>query len=174
MSLKPIILAIDQATGASSAMGLCLYDPNTQTILGTHEIRPSMKKPSWRRIRDIAGQVHQIISLAYIKYGALEVRFEGVVMRGRSGQVLAWSVGAIIGHIPLSCTVSEVHNITLKRFITGNAGADKRAMGEGLMRYFEKLNKGEALDAVRKLIDNNMMDAVDAVCIAVCDETIEG
>lgn len=172
--IKRIRLGIDQGTGASSAMGVALYDPNTDELLGAWELRPSMRKPSWQRIRDITLQAKSIIDTAIAKHGPLEVRFEGVVLRNRGGQILAWSVGAIIGHIPLSCTVSEVHNITLKRFITGNAGADKRAMGEGLIRYFEKLNKGEALDAVRKLIDNNMSDAIDAVCIAVCPDVIEG
>ncbi len=169
--MKRIVFAIDQATGASSACGICLYDPNTDKLLATYEFRPQMKKPAWKRIRDIAGQVDAIMAGAIKTHGPLEVRFEGVVMRGRSGQILAWMVGAIIGSVPLFCEVVEVHNITLKRNLTGSSTADKKMIGEALLRRYK--NSPETLDALQYLIDTKQEDALDAVAIAICTEVMD-
>ncbi len=91
-------------------------------------------------------------------------------MRGRSGQIIAWSVGTVIAHLPPNCTFSEVHNIRLKMFITGNHLASKLEMGQGLLAFFRRKNNAASIDAVQHLLDNSNWDAIDAVCIAVYGE----
>ncbi len=166
--MKRIIVGIDQSTGASSAFGIAIYDGNTHSILATHELRPQCKRPEWQRIKEIAYQLNTILDGAYKAHGPLDIRCEGVVMRGRSGQMIAWAVGTVIAHLPPNCTFSEVHNIKLKMFITGSHNASKDEMGQGLLKIFS--NNKKALDTVRQLIDNKSWDAIDAICIAVYPE----
>ncbi len=168
--IKRIVIGIDQSTGASSAFGLAIYDPNTHTILATHELRPKSKRPDWQRIKEISDQLHALLDGAYKAHGPLEVRCEGVVMRGRSGQIIAWAVGTIIAHLPPNCTFSEVHNIKLKSFIAGSHNASKREMGQALLNYFISKGNKKSIAAAQHLVDNEYWDAVDATCIAIYEE----
>lgn len=169
-TVKRIIVGMDQSTGASSAFGVCIYDPNTHLILATHELRPNSKTPEWKRIKEIANQLNALLDGAYKAHGPLEVRVEGVVMRGFSGQMIAWAVGTVIAHLPPNCTFEQVHNIKLKVFITGKHNASKQEMGQALTRYFEEKKNKKNVDAVRYLCDNGHWDAIDAICIAVYEE----
>lgn len=164
--MKRIIFAVDPGSGSSSALGICIYDPNKGEILYTTELWPKAnnQKPTWRRLLDMMYQIKSHIESARKKYGPLEVRTECFVMRGKGGETLARLVGGLIANLSWDCTFVEVHNIKLKCFITGRHKATKPEMGQGLI---SKLKNLPSIDAVQKLIDNNNWDAVDAACIAI-------
>jgi len=167
--VKRIIVSCDQSTGASSAFGIAVYDPNTQTILQTYQRWPTDKQPVWKRIKQITDQLKHILEETYKQYGPLEIRCENFVMRARSGQILAWSVGAIIAIMPPYSEFCEVHNIKNKVAMTGNNGASKLDMGTSLLARFKALGNQKNIDLIQNLIDNKEWDAIDACCIAVYD-----
>ncbi len=176
--MKRIILAFDPGTGSSvdgkiagSALGVAIFDPNSGDVLSVFELRASIKAPAWKRIQDLAQQARVLMIAAVNKHGPLEVRTEVFVMRGQGGETLARLSGALISGIPVFCEFKEVHNIQLKRNVAGDAKADKEAMGEALKIKFK--DRPASLDAVCKLIQNKSWDAIDALCVAVCPETLD-
>ena len=165
--MRRIIFAIDPGTGSSSACGICVYDPNTVKIITTLEVWPELQKPTWKRLRDMQTQVMHLLNAARDIHGPLEVRTESFVMRGKGGETLARFIGGVIAHLPWDSEFVEVHNIILKRNITGNARADKSEMGEALKKKVPL-----CIALIQEMIDNKSWDAIDAACIAICTETM--
>lgn len=166
--MKKVILACDPGSGVKSAFGLCLYNPNTDHVIDVLEIRPSLQKPTWKRLQDVAHQVAQYIKVAESKYGPLEVRSEKFIMRGLGGETLNRLIGAVLFAIPTASDFVEVHNIVLKRNLTGNARADKKEIGEALLKRFPHQTK-----LIQSLIDGDKLDGLDAIAIAICTERYE-
>lgn len=164
--MKRIVAAFDPGTsakGCGSALGFCLYDPNTDTILLTAEIWADAQKPTWGRLRNIVSKAKEYMIQAEKKYGPLEVRVERFIMRALSGETLARLVGGIIANIPTGSTFLECHNIRLKKDLTGNSSADKILIGLTLMKRFPA-----QAAMIKDLIDSEQRDALDAIAIAIC------
>lgn len=168
--MNRIVVAIDPGTGSAesgSACGVAIYNKNTDTLLTAFELRANSKTPAYKRILEISHQLRDVLASAKAKYGPLEVRTESFVMRGKGGETLARLVGALIASLPSDCTFAEVHNITLKKDLTGFGGADKGDIGLALVKRFPK-----QVDAVQRLIDTKQEDALDAIAIAICREVM--
>jgi Holliday junction resolvasome RuvABC endonuclease subunit len=89
-------------------------------------------------------------------------------MKGVAAEVLYRLTGAYIAAIPMNADFVEIHNITLKRDLTGHGKADKAAIALALVGRFAHDEK--SLDIIKNLTDNNNEDAIDAIAIAVCRE----
>lgn len=166
--MNKIIFAVDPGTGVSSPAGICIYCPNTDKILFTTELWPDKtnQKPTWRRLLDMINQMKTYLDASVKKYGPLEVRTERFVMVGKGGETLARFAGGLLASISWECTFVEVHNIILKKDITGNAKASKQEIGAALEKRFA--HDADSLDTVRKLIHTSKWDQLDAIAIAVC------
>jgi Holliday junction resolvasome RuvABC endonuclease subunit len=173
---KRIILAFDPGSGYldtngkrhNSATGWALYDPNTDELLDAGEFRTFGKQTTWQRIRELARLVGTKMQQLTAIYGPLEVRIEVFVMKGVAAEVLYRLTGAYIAMIPADAHFMEIHNITLKKDLTGDGKADKNAIYDGLIRRFD--NNKKSLDILQKLKQDKGEDALDAVAIAVCRE----
>lgn len=168
-----IRFAIDAGSGfinakgerKNSATGVCVYDPIADKILEAFEVRTMIIAPTWDRIRDLGKTIRRHLQRIEDIYGPLEVRIEVFVMKGVSAEVLYRLTGAYIAAIPAKSTFVEIHNITLKKDLTGDGKADKRAIAAALLKRFPA-----QVDIIQNLIDNKNEDALDAVAIAVCRE----
>lgn len=177
--MSRIIFAIDPGSGyldergnrKNSATGICIFDPNSYKILLAKEIRTMGRQTTWERTRDLARMVRREMQKAVDIYGPLEIRIENFVMKGAAAEVLYRLVGAYIGSIPDKCTFAEIHNITLKKDLTGDGKADKKAIAEGLLQRFK--NDADMLDILTNLMYDKNEDALDAIAIAVCREILK-
>lgn len=161
----------DNGNRKNSATGICIFDPNTDRILYTKELRTMGKQTTWERTRDLARTMRREMQRAVDVYGPLEIRIESFVMKGPAAEVLYRLVGAYIGVIPDGCTFAEIHNIMLKKDLTGDGRADKAAISEALITRFA--NNKEALDILTDLRQNKNEDALDAIAIAICREVLK-
>lgn len=152
----------------NSATGWCIYDPNTDEIIDAGEFRTFGKQTTWQRIRELARLVGVKMQQLTTVYGPLEVRIEVFVMKGVAAEVLYRLTGAYIAMIPADAHFMEIHNIVLKKDLTGDGRADKLAIAEALIKRF--VNKPNSLDKLNQLRQNKSEDALDAVAIAVCRE----
>ncbi len=152
----------------NSATGWALYDPNTDELLDAGEFRCFGKQTTWQRIRELARLVGVKMQQLTAVYGPLEVRIEVFVMKGVAAEVLYRLTGAYIAMIPADAHFMEIHNIVLKKDLTGDGKADKAAISDALTKRF--VNKQKSLDKLQILRDNKNEDALDAVAIAVCRE----
>lgn len=152
----------------NSATGWCVYNPNIDEIIDAGEFRTFGKQTTWQRIRELARLVGAKMISTSVIFGPLEVRIEVFVMKGVAAEVLYRLTGAYIAMIPADAHFMEIHNITLKRDLTGDGRADKTAIAAALLVRFAD-NK-RSLDIIQNLIQNKHEDALDAVAIAVCRE----
>lgn len=171
-----IRLALDVGSGYldangkrhNSATGWALYDPNTDEIIDAGEFRTFGKQTTWQRIRELARLVGVKMQQLTTVYGPLEVRIEVFVMKGVAAEVLYRLTGAYIAMIPADAHFMEIHNIVLKKDLTGDGRADKADISAALTVRFT--NNKKSLDILQRLRDNKNEDALDAVAIAVCRE----
>lgn len=154
----------------NSATGFCIYDPNTDQLIDAGEIRTFGKATTWKRTRELATSIRTKLNIASSNYGPLEVRIEIFVMKGLAAEVLYRLTGAYIAAIPMNADFCEIHNITLKKDLTGDGKADKTKIANTLVSRFT--HDAKSLDMVKKLIDNKNEDALDAIAIAICRERV--
>ena len=162
----------DRGKRHNSATGWAIYDPNEDKLIDAGEIRTFGKSVTWKRTRELANNIRTKLTVATSVYGPLEVRIEVFVMKGVAAEVLYRLTGAYIAAIPMNADFVEIHNITLKKDLTGNGKADKTAIAEALVLRFANCKK--SLDIIKGLIDNNNEDALDAIAIAICRERLKG
>ena len=174
--MKRIIIAFDPGTGyidtkgnpQGSACGVCIYDPNKDEILYTQELRASAKEPKWKRIKEISAQMDTLFDIYDKRHGPLEIRTEFFVMRGSGGPILQHIIGALFASMPTTAVFNWVHNISLKRNLTGSGSADKVDIGNALLTRFTKQST-----IIEGLIAEGAEDALDAIAIAICTEVME-
>ena len=171
--MSSLFLGIDQSTGSKSALGIALIEPKSKTILFSASLRPRFKGMSTeQRIYDLAQQFDEIFLDIYMdcrqNKTKLVITFEQFVMRGKSGQSLAWIVGALISCIPIDddfILILHTNNLYAKKNSTGSGKSDKEQIGAGLLEIFEG-NK-ESIDKLKDLIHNELWDEVDAISLAL-------
>lgn len=174
--MKRPIIAFDPGSGYNdakgrpqgSACGVCIYDPNKDEIVYTAELRASAKEPKWKRVKDISDQIDIIFDIYDKRIGPLEVRTEFFVMRSAGGPILQHIIGALFASMPRTAIFNWIHNISLKRNLTGSGSADKIDIGNALLTRFPK-----QATIIQGLIDDGAEDALDAIAIAICTEVME-
>jgi Holliday junction resolvasome RuvABC endonuclease subunit len=164
------VIAIDQSSGSKSAVGVCIYDQSNRAILDVFELRPTKKYlVVEKRLIDLHEQLEaalaQWVSVALSSEIPIDVVFERTVMRGKSGQTLAQSVGAFIATFPNSelITFGDVHNLQMKKSIGGKGSDDKQAVAAGLL---EELPRSQH-DLIKTLTISERWDSIDSIGLAV-------
>lgn len=156
-----IILGIDPATGVASPTALALVDTETNKLIDYWIIQPNTKKLNHQqRVAYIARAAQGIIK--EVKPDKIFV--ETFVMQGKGGMLLHQLIGALMAAAGYDdpWTIDTVFNTTVKRLVTGNGGADKLAVANGVMTQL--FNSKETL---ADLILNRLFDVTDAAAIAI-------
>jgi Holliday junction resolvasome RuvABC endonuclease subunit len=164
-----IIIAIDQSSGASSAVGVAVLTRDLD-LVATAAFRPKKKYVVVeKRLVCLHDQLTEFIA-PYIALSLegqipIEVCFERTVMLGKSGESLAESVGAFAASFPNSDLISfhKVHNLQMKKFISGTGASDKVGVAKGILKYLPSIEH----DKIISLLNGQQYDSLDAVAIGI-------
>ncbi len=158
-----IVIGIDPATGVSSDLGYCAFNPETLEILATYNIGSSYKKLE-HRIKEISDVVEALLIELPPEEEVL-VCIEYFVMAGKNGETLQRLVGSIMGRVPYNQRVVSVQNSTVKLMMAGHGHADKLAVAFGTHKHFES-NKKSA-ERIIELTRGKEFDILDSIAIGV-------
>lgn len=156
----PLVVGIDPSTGAKSALGFSVFDPNTQEIL----ILKEMVYPSPDLRTRMKGLILQIVrELKKLDEAKLNyvVFIESTVMRGKGGESLQRLIGAIMTIVGTGVQVNDVSNMQIKSFIGGTGKADKQQVATGLIKFFPKD------ELLLEMIRAHRYDALDSLGVGV-------
>lgn len=156
-----ICIGIDPS---SNAVGLSIFDPNTKELFVFEQIVAPKSKDVHKRIR----YLYEEVSLRTLNVNPLERTYaavEDTVLRGRSGQILAFATGALIATIPSHCEFTTIRNTTVKKLIGGSGDADKVIVARGVLAWAHG-NK-ETEEQVRAAIQRGHFDALDSLAIGI-------
>lgn len=158
--IYPLVVAIDPSTGAKSALGFAVFDPNTKEIITVKEmVTPA--KDLRARIKELVLQlVKEFKKLDEAKIDYI-VFIESTVMVGKGGESLQRIIGAIMTVVPSSKRFEHVSNMQIKAFVGGHGHAKKDQVAHGLFKFFPE---DELLPG---LITAHRYDALDALAVGV-------
>ncbi len=165
--MERLVVAIDQSTGASSAVGLAILTDDL-TVIDSAAFMPKQRyRVAEKRIVCLHEQITQYVS-KYITFAVesqmrIEVVFERTVMASKAGELLAESVGAFCTAFPNNELISfhKVSNTAMKRIISGSGKGDKVAVAKGLLNHLPKSEH----DLIIKLLNGQSYDTLDAIAI---------
>lgn len=156
----PLVVGIDPATGARSALGFSIFDPNTEKILLAKEI----SNPS----KDLRTRIKSIVVQLVKEFKRLDenacnyvVFIESTVMLGKGGESLQRVIGAIMTIIPAGIQMEHVSNMQIKAFVGGTGKADKNQVAMGLINFFPE----DPL--LIDLIKAHRYDVLDSIAVGV-------
>lgn len=156
----PLVVGIDPSTGAKSALGFSIYDPNKNEIITLKELT----FPSSDFRKRLKGLIIQIVRefkrLDEYKYRYV-VFIESTVMLGKGGESLQRMIGAIMAIIGSEIRVEHVSNMQIKSFVGGTGKADKEQVATGLLKFFP--NDEFLMDMIRA----HRYDALDSLAVGV-------
>jgi len=156
----PLVVGIDPSTGAKSALGFSVFDPNTSEILVLKEMthpHPDLRTRMKGLILQIVKELRKLDD-AKIDY---VVFIESTVMVGKGGESLQRLIGAIMTVIASGIRVEHVSNMQIKSFIGGTGKADKQQVAMGLMKFFPND------DVLGDMIRAHRYDALDSLGVGV-------
>jgi len=169
MSSK-LIIAIDPSSGVTSPVGVAVMTSDL-TVMDTVALMPKERyKVVEKRLVCLHEQLEAylipFVTVAIDSQMKIDIVLERFVMAGKTGQVLANAVGALITSIPnhKSIAYHTVHNIVLKKVIAGTGKGDKVAVAKGLLKHLPATEH----DLVIKLLNGRCYDQLDAIALATC------
>ena len=149
-----LVVGIDPASGASSPVGIAIFEPTERIILYTEEIQPKRRLVE-HRLREINHRLAELLESIDPEAEVLAF-IESTYIKGRGNQVFQQAVGAIKAAIPFECSLEEVPNTTVKKIAGGSGKADKTVLANAMAIWF---NNEE--------IRNMSFDVTDALAIGV-------
>lgn len=157
-----LIVGIDQSTGARSNLGFSVIDTNDMSIVLAKEF--DVKKHADLRVR--LKETAVLLSQEFKRLEAMErdyiIFLEGFVMQGIGGQTLQRLNGAILIVTPANRQVHFIHNLQVKKYITGKGNAEKKEVAQALK---EKWFPNSTL--FFDLVTSSRFDAIDSIAIAL-------
>lgn len=169
------VFAIDPGTGSSSPAAVAFFDAKNQEVIWSADIWPLGYKPSSRkdrmlphvRIKMIFDQITKLWEQTVAEYplNRIGVCTENFVMQGKGGATLQQMRGAVLCIFPLSVSITEVNNKTMKKVAGGHGGADKEQIGEFLIKALPK-----SAEVLKELLDLEAWDQIDAIGLAYAAE----
>lgn len=156
-----LVIGIDPS---SNAVGLSIFDPDTKDLFVFEQIVAPKSKDVHKRIR----YLHEAVSFHTLNMDPLERTYaaiEDTVMRGRSGQILAFATGSLIATIPSHCEFTTIRNTTVKKLVGGKGDADKVEVARGVLAWAQGNN--ETVEKVRAAIQAGHFDALDSLAIGI-------
>lgn len=164
------IIGIDPGTGKSSPTGFCIIDPEIKQIYYAFTMAPA---PTSKILHHRLVDLTKILStwLTQVQEEILGeqekalVCIENFVMRGKGGETLQRLIGAYVSATPMSFELREVHNISMKKLVSGSGDGDKLDVAKGLLRWFKGNN--ESIKRLQELIDDEEWDVLDSLGLAV-------
>lgn len=157
-----LAIGIDPGTGVKSPLGLAIFNPETREIIYSLAIGTTNKFLP-HRIKDISDKLAAHFKWLALIYSQAEVTVyvESFVMRGKGGETLQRLIGSVLGRVPYEFDVVEVSNTKVKNRIASHGHADKSAVANGVLKYFNDS------DTIKDLIDSGLWDELDAFAIGI-------
>jgi Holliday junction resolvasome RuvABC endonuclease subunit len=156
-----LVIGIDPA---SNTVGLAIFDPETRDLFVFEQLVAPKSKDVHKRIR----YLNEAVSFHTLNMDPNERTYafiEDTVMRGRSGQILAFATGSLIATIPSHCEFATIRNTTVKKLVGGKGDADKVEVARGVLKWAQ--GNEETVEKVRAAIQAGKFDQLDALAIGI-------
>lgn len=156
-----IVVGIDPSSGARSSVGFSVIETSTMEILVAKEFKIPNSPDLKTRLKQIAAHlIKEFKALEALEKDYI-ICIEQTVMMGKGGESLNRAIGAMMVTMPLARKLYHVSNMRMKLFISGSGKGDKKAIAEGLKKWFSNS------EILFQLTSSSRWDTIDSIGIAI-------